>query len=239
MKHKTKVEVEGLLLSPRFLKRVDGVWLRQCRHCQALLSPISNNFHLKGTPTCRILDRTCCKCRDRLNNAGGLRTCSLCLDKKEATADNFMVNRGVLLRICKECASTRILAATKRWQERNPRRVWEAKVKGDAKRRATKKGIPYDEAAVSAMVASHVDGAACPCCHKPMSGKKRWASLDRIDSSRGYEDGNMSFICYRCNFVKSNGTLQELQGIVAYMVSRLIQSTASMRTVSGAQPQVG
>ncbi|MGH7395698.1 MAG: hypothetical protein ACREJF_08895 [Candidatus Methylomirabilales bacterium] len=45
------------------------------------------------------------------------------------------------------------------------------------------------------------------------------ASLDRIDSARGYERGNVRVISMRANSLKSNATLAELEALVEYMRS--------------------
>ena len=42
-------------------------------------------------------------------------------------------------------------------------------------------------------------------------------SLDRMDSSRGYEPGNVSVISWRANSLKKNATIDELKAIVRWM----------------------
>lgn len=41
-----------------------------------------------------------------------------------------------------------------------------------------------------------------------------YATLDRIDSSMGYEEGNVQIISFRANTLKSNATLEELKLLV-------------------------
>ena len=43
------------------------------------------------------------------------------------------------------------------------------------------------------------------------------ASLDRLDSSKGYVKGNVAIISWRANRLKSDATLAELQAIVRFM----------------------
>lgn len=43
------------------------------------------------------------------------------------------------------------------------------------------------------------------------------ASLDRLDSSKGYEVGNLTVICWRANRIKNNGTADEHFLISQYM----------------------
>ena len=70
----------------------------------------------------------------------------------------------------------------------------------------------------------------CPCCgikfdlsyqkekgRPPING----ISYDRIDCTKGYVLGNVSIICWRCNTIKRDATLDELETIVRYMRQRL------------------
>ncbi len=72
--------------------------------------------------------------------------------------------------------------------------------------------------------------ARCPCCDVPFNysftGKSQrppddGPSLDRIDPTNGYVPGNVEIICWRCNALKRDATLKELQNIVSYMEERL------------------
>lgn len=44
-----------------------------------------------------------------------------------------------------------------------------------------------------------------------------WASLDRINSKRGYEPDNVAVISYRANRIKSDATIDEIKAIYNYM----------------------
>jgi hypothetical protein len=66
---------------------------------------------------------------------------------------------------------------------------------------------------------------ACACCgaafvfddkHGPHS-----PSLDRIDNNKGYTLANVAVVCYRCNLLKRDASLQELETVVAYMRANL------------------
>ena len=62
----------------------------------------------------------------------------------------------------------------------------------------------------------------CPCCGKRIViTTKRWspdtASLDRVDSSKGYIPGNVAVICWHCNMLKKDGTAAEHRTIAAYI----------------------
>lgn len=66
----------------------------------------------------------------------------------------------------------------------------------------------------------------CPCCDRVMVVKSGTfkpgpiassPSLDRLDSSKGYIPGNVAIICWRCNSLKNNATVDELRNIVRWM----------------------
>ena len=70
----------------------------------------------------------------------------------------------------------------------------------------------------------------CPCCGTKLdysfSGNGKRAiingpSLDRVDTTKGYILGNVEIICWRCNALKRDAILPELEAIVAYMKARL------------------
>lgn len=49
------------------------------------------------------------------------------------------------------------------------------------------------------------------------SNSPRAPSLDRIDTTKGYEPGNIEFISWRANYLKRNGTLEEFEQLVSHM----------------------
>ena len=66
----------------------------------------------------------------------------------------------------------------------------------------------------------------CPCCGNPLvyarrsSGfRTRSPSLDRVNNALGYVPGNVRVICYRCNVLKSDASIEEVTAILAYMTS--------------------
>jgi len=68
--------------------------------------------------------------------------------------------------------------------------------------------------------------AECPCCAvafdyalSQVKGRPKLngPSFDRIDTTKGYVPGNVSIICWRCNALKRDARLHELEIIVAYM----------------------
>jgi hypothetical protein len=64
----------------------------------------------------------------------------------------------------------------------------------------------------------------CPCCGVELSygtgNRTTAASLDRLDATKGYTVGNVFIICFNCNRLKSNATMQDLERIMTYMKDR-------------------
>jgi hypothetical protein len=94
--------------------------------------------------------------------------------------------------------------------------------------RCKKNGTECDIAYLERLIG--VRPEICPCCSCKLdyavnSGKHMpkvdGPSLDRIDCTRGYVEGNVAVICWRCNALKRDASLVELERIVAYMKARL------------------
>lgn len=91
-----------------------------------------------------------------------------------------------------------------------------------ARSRARKRGIEFDAALFDAITPS--PPSACPCCGKDLdySMGRGWKdrqhspSLDRFDNALGYVVGNVNVICQRCNLIKGDATVAELESVLAY-----------------------
>lgn len=59
--------------------------------------------------------------------------------------------------------------------------------------------------------------------YQPRAGRPSPAgpSFDRIDTTKGYVKDNIDIICWRCNAIKRDATLEELEAIVEYMRKNL------------------
>lgn len=91
----------------------------------------------------------------------------------------------------------------------------------NAARRARIKGIECTANLSDVLVPLKV--TECPCCgicldYSSGNGHSMTKpSLDRIDPSIGYMEGNLSIICCRCNTIKNNATAAELRMIADYI----------------------
>lgn len=87
----------------------------------------------------------------------------------------------------------------------------------EARKRAKEKGIPFDLVESDLTIPEF-----CPVFGWRMEvgvGKRsdRSPSLDRIIPDLGYVKGNIRVISWRANHLKSDGTVPELEKVIAYM----------------------
>jgi hypothetical protein len=69
----------------------------------------------------------------------------------------------------------------------------------------------------------------CPCCKKVFGDvlenrSKQSPSLDRIDSSKGYTKQNVAVLCWGCNKVKTNGTIEQFKQLVKWLSQKRSRS---------------
>lgn len=96
-------------------------------------------------------------------------------------------------------------------------------------RRSKKNGLECHEDYLKNVIAEQRP-KTCPCCNVAFDYKMsrngttpKWdgPSLDRINCAKGYIEGNVEIICWRCNAIKRDATLDELDRITSYMRKRL------------------
>jgi hypothetical protein len=118
-------------------------------------------------------------------------------------------------------------AEAAKWRAANPDRAHAITLVARIRLRSKRKGIDFEPSILDKL---NDRKEHCPCCHLPFENYKygssatnrytsRLPSLDRFDNLQGYTDANVRVICSRCNSLKSNATLQELESIVTYMRS--------------------
>jgi len=90
--------------------------------------------------------------------------------------------------------------------------------------RAKEYGIAFDPSLKPILMSN--PPLECRCCGcafnfeaigNGQEGKWQSPSLDRFDNSRGYTVENVKVICMRCNSLKSDATLAEMETVVRYM----------------------
>lgn len=73
-----------------------------------------------------------------------------------------------------------------------------------AKKVSTKRGLEFDLSAYSAFQQTQFYLDSCPVCARNVAENNLSLTIDRIDSSKGYCQGNMQIMCYDCNQIKSD-----------------------------------
>lgn len=171
------------------------------------------------------------------------KMCTSC--KQTLSLDNFHANkkgRAGRQAKCKRCTSALYYEPTKgkkseavrqrratedgrarerEWQKARRRAFPLTRILQEAKVRAAKRGLEFT---ISAEDLSMPD--VCPVLGLPIgmgfgARSDNSASIDRIDSQKGYVPGNVRVISWRANRLKNDATLDELRAIVAYMESEL------------------
>lgn len=108
----------------------------------------------------------------------------------------------------------------KRYKDSHPKKVWAAYAKRDAKNRAAKKGLPFD---ISVAYVESLQTDECPV----FGTKFQWMgngkikptspSLDRIDPSKGYIEGNLVIISSKANSIKSAYKSKDLYKVAQWL----------------------
>jgi hypothetical protein len=104
------------------------------------------------------------------------------------------------------------------WQRRNHSK--EYKLWHQARQRAKQANIPF-EIEIEDIVIPDI----CPAIGIPivLTNDKQCSdspSIDRIDNEKGYTKDNIQVISWRANRLKWNGTLDEIKGILEYMLKK-------------------
>ena len=94
-----------------------------------------------------------------------------------------------------------------------------------ARLRSKEHGWPFDES-----LSSLIENApsACACCGRELdysmfrgrNNRDASPSLDRFHPAKGYVPSNVDVLCWRCNHIKTDATLEEMETLVRYMKIR-------------------
>lgn len=148
-----------------------------------------------------------------------MKSCSKCGEWKLLTEFyKRKVCRDGLEGRCKACSQRR----SKRWCRQNPVDYYCAMMAAQAKRRAAQKGIEFS---LPPQYVKSIVTKNCPVLGTPfhweyghgLGYNASSPSLDRIDNSRGYVEGNVAIISRRANSIKNDATPEEIAKILAYM----------------------
>ena len=113
------------------------------------------------------------------------------------------------------------------YRKKNPYQIQSTSLSSSARKRAKQKNIPIDLDFISTpnMLDWLKRQPNCVCCDRVFGigykGKFRFQnnspSLDRLIPSLGYISGNVFLICFRCNALKNDATLKELETVLGWM----------------------
>jgi hypothetical protein len=148
-----------------------------------------------------------------------LKKCSQC--RIEWPLDRFGVRKTSadgLNGICKTCIGHK----NYEWKASNPVNYLCSNMLAQAKRRAQSSGRAFNLTLkdLQRLVVSHCPVLGTELIWKYDHGLGLGAhspSLDRIDNSLGYTQGNVAIISHRANSMKNAATVEELQAILDYM----------------------
>lgn len=137
----------------------------------------------------------------------GYRPCMKCGAMKPVSEfHKHKMCKGGFNSVCKGCRQP--LSAKNYLNHTTQYKLWYR-----AKRRAKENGRAFDIAVEDIYVPP-----VCPVFLVPFEeNTPHSASLDRVDSSKGYVKGNVQVLSTRANVLKNNATLSELERLVMYM----------------------
>jgi hypothetical protein len=158
-----------------------------------------------------------------------MKICSKCKVEKKLTEFNrTKTNKDGLSYLCRECnleQSRKYRKANKdkyyndQQRKRETKPVFLSQLLYNAKTRAVKKNIEFD--LTKEFLEELLDSSEMKCsvtglemnleCHSRKKANPFKCSIDRIDSSRGYLQDNVRFVCWAVNQMKADRTDEELK----------------------------
>jgi hypothetical protein len=167
------------------------------------------------------------------------KTCTMCNQKKHKSEFNKDKNRVDGLypycKLCKKIASSkeiinREVINSNRIKNRK-RDILKYLIRECTFRARTIKNVLYDSNEnLYNYLKPMYDKGVCECCGKKLEsnvgkgigyGCDNSYSIDRILPEKGYIIGNVAILCYKCNRLKNNGTIEELKMIINWMEQKL------------------
>lgn len=218
--------------------------MRKCPRCQKNLTPESFYTDNSKTPPLSSWCRACTKTGAGIRLLD-LRTnptrgpvvsewkCSIChVVKKTSEFHRKSLSRLGISSSCKSCRNKlqterrnpiKNKLNSLRWKTttiaRSPERFLWLRMKWNAKARGVKFEIQPEDLEIPEFC--EVLGVRLKVFKPESSGKRRphprSASIDRIDSSKGYVKGNVKVISHLANLIKNIGTIEQHERVIAYM----------------------
>lgn len=171
-----------------------------------------------------IINKYCIKCNCALTSENWneyakknyINKCKNCLkEEKKIQARKKYSENSILLK-------ERNIKYKKRLLKENPKKYKCQQMYNSAKKRAKEKGLEFD---ISSEFLYSIAPDKCPILDKEIkyqcnSKDKYSASLDRIDSSKGYTKDNVQIISYLANLMKNNSTIEEQIKFAKYILKK-------------------
>lgn len=108
-----------------------------------------------------------------------------------------------------------------RKENKNPIKTMLLDARASAKKRGIEFSLPIYTTTLTIPETCPVLGIPLYRCRGKFGGGPNSPSIDRIDNTKGYVEGNVRIISRRANCLKSDSTLDELERIVLYMRAAL------------------
>lgn len=193
--------------------------LRQCSGCKTW-KPRNRKFFV-GNKSCRYgLTGTCKQCINLFHK-----------NRRKGNEKLAARRRQLYLESEKAVEAKR---ERKRWAE-DPYRKRGQNLRVGMRSRAKELRLPFDSEYFTSMVIAEAlrSQPFCECCGKPFVFERQLEgrpcdespSVDRFIPDKGYVMGNVFYICWRCNNLKRDASVEELEAVVAWMrkIHKLLQ----------------
>ena len=167
------------------------------------------------------------------------KTCSKCRATYPATREHFTTasksskSKDGFHSWCKSCLRKRGREKTPLWSEQrrgrtqaDPYRIRGQRLRNGMVTRARELGLPFDGAFFTSVRLTEMlrTTPSCPCCEVEfLAGYEGLAkplpTPDGLNGSFPPKDvqGNVSLLCFRCNTLKRDATLPELERVVSWL----------------------
>jgi len=194
--------------------------LRQCRVCKET-KPATSEFFEKSKHCTGGIQYRCKPCCNALRR-------KWLAENREAVAERWKA------RYAPNHAKAKKLR-DRHYRVNQPIKAKAIQMSNTTRRRSKTRGVECDPLIVNALNLETMLTASplCPSCGSrfefrcsqsivgvlgfPATRRSVTPSLDRLNPSLGYVVGNLAIICWRCNFLKSDGVLSEFEALTSWL----------------------